>query len=63
MNQFFVSAVTEKVSALKTEWCFKYRQARGESTYFDVWLAASTNVESIAGDELTMRWLELLTCD
>ena len=30
MNQFFVTAIAEKVSALKTEAYFKERQARGD---------------------------------
>ena len=41
MNQFFVTAIAEKVSALKTEAYFKERQARGDLAGFDAWLAAS----------------------
>lgn len=41
MNQFFVAAIAEKVSALKTEAYFRERQARGELAGFDAWLAAS----------------------
>jgi len=41
MNQFFVTAIAEKVSALKTEAYFRERQARGELAGFDAWLAAS----------------------
>lgn len=44
MNQFFVTAIAEKVSALKTETYFKERQARGELAGFDAWLAASPDV-------------------
>jgi hypothetical protein len=53
MNQFFVTAIAEKVSALKTEAYFRERQARGEPIDFDVWLTASPNVEPMAGDELS----------
>lgn len=52
MNQFFVSAIAEKVSALKTQAYFLERQARGEPIAFDAWLSASPNVEPIAEDEL-----------
>ncbi len=53
MNQFFVTAIAEKVSALKTEAYFRERQARGEPIDFDVWLTASPDVEPMAGDELS----------
>ena len=52
MNQFFVCAIAEKISALKTELYFKERQARGEPIAFDTWLGASPDVEAVAGDEL-----------
>lgn len=52
MNQFFVTAIAEKVSSLKTEAYFRERQARGEPIDFDNWLAASPDVEPMAGDEL-----------
>jgi len=52
MNQFFVMAIAEKVSALKTEAYFRERQSRGELNAFDTWLNASPDVEPIAGDEL-----------
>ena len=51
MNQFFVSAIAEKVSALKTETYFLERQKRGDLAGFDAWLAASPDVEPSAGDE------------
>jgi hypothetical protein len=51
MNQFFVAAIAEKVSALKTEANFRERQARGEPIAFDAWLAASPDAEPLAGDE------------
>jgi len=52
MNQFFVTAIAEKISALKTETYFRERQARGDLNAFDTWLAASPQVPPIAGDEL-----------
>lgn len=52
MNQFFVMAIAEKVSALKTETYFRERQARGELDAFDTWLNASPDAEPIKGDEL-----------
>lgn len=51
MNQFFVTAIAEKVSALKTEAYFRERQSRGELAGFDAWLAASPDVPPAAGDE------------
>lgn len=53
MNQFFVMAIAEKVSALKTETYFRERQSRGELNAFDTWLNASPDIEPMAGDELT----------
>lgn len=50
MNQFFVTAIAEKVSALKTEAYFRERQARGDLAAFDAWLAASPDVPPEAGD-------------
>ena len=52
MNQFFVAAIAEKVSALKTEAYFRERQARGELSGFDAWLAASPDLPPVPGDEL-----------
>lgn len=52
MNQFFVTAIAEKISALKTEAYFRERQARGDLRSFDEWLAASPAVPAMAGDEL-----------
>jgi hypothetical protein len=51
MNQFFVAAIAEKVSALKTETYFRERLARGDPTGFDAWLAASPDVPPDIGDE------------
>jgi hypothetical protein len=52
MNQFFVMAIAEKVSALKTETYFRERQSRGELNAFDTWLNTSPDAEPMAGDEL-----------
>ena len=52
MNQFFVTAIAEKVSALKTEAYFKERQARGLPAAFDKWLAASPATTPMSGDEI-----------
>jgi len=50
MNQFFVTAIAEKVAALETEAYFKERRARRELTDFDAWLAATSDVAPLAGD-------------
>ncbi|SDX40533.1 MULTISPECIES: hypothetical protein [Thiocapsa] len=52
MNQFLVTAIAEKVSALKTETYFRERQARGDLAAFDVWLAASPDVPPEARDRM-----------
>lgn len=52
MNQFFVTAIAEKVSALKTEAYFRDRQARGDLAAFDDWLATSPDVPPAKGDDL-----------
>jgi len=51
MNQFFVTAIAEKISALKTETYFRERQARGDLAAFDTWLAASPKAPPQTGDE------------
>ena len=51
MNQFFVTAIAEKVSALKTEDWFRERQARGDLQAFDSWLQASHSATPLPGDE------------
>ena len=51
MNQFFVTAIAEKISALKTEAYFRERQARGELAAFDAWLDASPDAAPAPGDE------------
>jgi hypothetical protein len=52
MNQFFVTAIAEKVSALKTESYFRERAARGQDAAFAQWLRATPDVAPDAGDEL-----------
>lgn len=52
MNQFFVAAIAEKVSALKTEAYFRERQSRGKPAAFDAWMEASPDAEPMTGDEL-----------
>jgi hypothetical protein len=52
MNQFFVTAIAEKISALKTETYFRERQARGDLVAFDSWLAASPDAPPPPGDKL-----------
>ncbi|WP_200242775.1 hypothetical protein [Thiohalocapsa halophila] len=41
MNQLFVTAIAEKVAALKTETYFRERRARGDLADLDAWLDAS----------------------
>jgi hypothetical protein len=53
MNQFFVTAIAEKVSALKTETFIRDRQAKGQSADFDAWMALSPRVTPLEGDELS----------
>ena len=55
MNQFFVTAIAEKISALKTEAYFRERQARGDLAAFDTWLAATPDLAPQAGDEYPGR--------
>lgn len=50
MNQFFVAAIAEKVSALKTEAYFRERQARGDLSAMDAWLAASPDMPPLPED-------------
>lgn len=52
MNQFFVTAIAEKVSALKTETYFRERRRRAGLPDFDAWLDASPDVPPEEGDEL-----------
>ena len=62
MNQFFVTAIAEKVSALKTETYFKARQARARAlaeatgkdplAAFDAWMAATPSAAPNKEDQL-----------
>jgi hypothetical protein len=52
MNQFFVTAIAEKVSALKTEAYFRERRARGDLSALDAWLDASPDQPPLPEDEL-----------
>jgi len=52
MNQFFVTAIAEKVSALKTEAYFRERREKADLAAFDAWLDASPDVAPEPGDEL-----------
>jgi hypothetical protein len=52
MNQFFVTAIAEKVSALKTEAYFRERLSRANMAAFDLWLAAVPSAPPMPGDEL-----------
>ena len=46
-----VTAIAEKISALKTETYFRERRAKGDLAAFDDWLAASPDVGPLEGDE------------
>ena len=52
MNQFFVMAIAEKVSALKTEAFFRERALRGDSTRARAILRKVKDAPPAAGDEL-----------
>lgn len=52
MNQLFLTAIAEKISALKTEAYFRQRQQQGRQDAFDAWLAAVPDVAPMPGDEL-----------
>ncbi|MBZ4193448.1 MAG: hypothetical protein LAE24_03980 [Candidatus Contendobacter sp.] len=51
MNQFFVMAIAEKISALKTEAYLRDRQARSHLAAFDAWMEASPDATPMPGDE------------
>ncbi|TSE24954.1 hypothetical protein [Tepidimonas aquatica] len=51
MNQLFLSAIAEKISALKTQAYFRERQQRGSEAVFDQWLDAVPDAPPTAGDE------------
>jgi hypothetical protein len=46
MNQFFATAIAEKISALKTEAYFNERRARGDLADFDAWMNASPDEDT-----------------
>lgn len=52
MNQLFLTAIAEKISALKTEAYFRERQQRGREAAFDAWLATVPNAAPMPGDTL-----------
>lgn len=52
MNQFFVTAIAEKVFAQETESYFRERLARGEEAALDAWLAHSPSVPPEIGDKI-----------
>jgi hypothetical protein len=52
MNQFFVTAIAEKVSALKTHTYFRNRQAQGNMDDFDHWMMASPDQPTTKEDEI-----------
>lgn len=52
MNQLFLTAIAEKLSALKTEAYFRERRHRADVAAFDAWLEAVPDVPPDAGDAL-----------
>ncbi len=52
LNQFIVSAVAEKLSALKTEEYFAIRAARADAADFDKLMSRTTGQPPQAGDEI-----------
>lgn len=52
MNQFFVTAIAEKISAMKTVEYFQTRRERGNLDAFDAFMARVPNVPPMAGDEI-----------
>jgi hypothetical protein len=55
MNQFFVTAIAEKISALKTEAYFRERRERADLANFDAWLDASPDVPPEQNDALPAK--------
>ncbi|MCX7898335.1 MAG: hypothetical protein N2441_10750 [Rhodocyclaceae bacterium] len=51
MNQLFLTAIAEKISALKTEAYFRERQQKASEAAFDAWLAAVPDAPPMPGDE------------
>lgn len=52
LNQFIVTAVAEKLSALKTADYFAERAGRADLDAFDRIMARDTDAATVAGDEL-----------
>jgi hypothetical protein len=52
MNQFFVSAIAEKVAVLKTDAYLRDRAKRGHLRGFDAWMSASPKTAPEVGDEV-----------
>jgi hypothetical protein len=52
LNQFIVTAVAEKISALKTEEFFRQRAQLANVAQFDALLSAVPAVPPLVGDEL-----------
>lgn len=52
MNQFFVTAIAEKVFAQETESYFREHLARGEEAACEAWQAHSPSVPLEIGDEI-----------
>jgi len=53
MNQFFVMAIAEKISALKTESYFTHRQANADLADFDAWMAMSPDTQASQEDVMS----------
>ncbi|MGE5504518.1 MAG: hypothetical protein ACM31L_08860 [Actinomycetota bacterium] len=53
MNQLFVSAIAEKVSALQTARVLRKRGARADFAPFDAIMARVPDMPPVAGDELS----------
>lgn len=52
MNQFFVTAIAEKVAALKTADYFRERRTRADLAAFDAFLDGVPDAPPLPGDEL-----------
>lgn len=55
MNQFFVMAIAEKISALKTESYFTHRQSNADLADFDAWMMMSPDIEASKEDGLPVN--------
>jgi len=52
MNQFFVTAIAEKVSTRKAAGYFRRRATNADPAAIEAWLRHSPDTEPVAGDEL-----------